>query len=156
MLVIAAIVLMVAADQAVKLWAIQILKPVGTIPIWEGVFHLTYIENRGAAFSILQNQQWLFIISTAVILVIIGYLLYKKMIRTRMLRWALYMLMGGAIGNWIDRIFRSYVVDLFDFRLIHFPVFNIADIFVTIGGILFVYILMRHETKEDGEDSKNA
>lgn len=138
--------LMVVADQLVKYWALTELSAVGTIPILEGVFHLTYVENRGAAFGILQDQRWLFLLMTPIVLAVLFYLLRKGYIRTCLGRWSLYLIGAGAVGNLIDRAWRGFVVDLFDFRLIHFPVFNIADIYVVIGVLLFFYYyLIQHD-----------
>ena len=83
MIVILAIVLMVLVDQAVKYWALTDLSAQGTIPLLDGVFHLTYVESRGAAFGILQDQRWLFLLMTPVILAVLAYLLHKNYIRTR-------------------------------------------------------------------------
>ena len=149
MLPILAIVLMVAIDQLVKYWAATALKAVGTIPVIQNAFHLTYLENRGAAFSILQDKIWFFVVLTGVVLGAMAYALHKGTIKTALGQWSLYIIAGGAVGNLIDRVLRGYVVDLFDFRLIHFPVFNVADIFVCIGGALFVYyFLFQHDKAE--------
>lgn len=149
MIPILAIVLMVAADQLVKYWAVTTLQAVGTIPVIENAFHLTYLENRGAAFSILQDKIWFFVVLTAVVLGAMAYALHKGMVKTTLGQWSLYIIAGGAIGNLIDRVLRGFVVDLFDFRLIHFPVFNVADIFVCVGGALFVYYFLFQHDKAD-------
>lgn len=149
MLAILAILLMIGLDQLVKYWAVAVLKAAGTIPLIENVFHLTYVENRGAAFSLLQDKIWLFVVLTVVILACIAVAIHKGLVRTALGRWSLYIIAGGAVGNLIDRIARGFVVDLFDFRLIHFPVFNVADIFVCVGGALFVYyFLFQHDKAE--------
>lgn len=149
MLIAGSIILMILLDQAVKYWAAGTLAQVGTIPLLDGVFHLTYIENRGAAFSILQNQRWFFLVITPIILAVVLYALKKGLIRTRLGRCAMYLITAGALGNLIDRIFRGFVVDLFDFRLIHFPVFNVADIYVVCGvALFFFYILFQHDKAE--------
>ena len=146
MIVILAIVLMVLVDQAVKYWALTELSVQGSIPLVDGVFHLTYVENRGAAFGILQDQRWLFLLMTPVILAVLAYLLHKQYIRTRIGRLSLYLIAAGAVGNLIDRAWHGFVVDLFDFRLIHFPVFNVADIYVVVGVLLFFYYyLIQHD-----------
>ncbi len=153
----------VLLDQVVKYWAVQTLTA-GAIAIIPGVFELTYVENRGAAFSLLQNQVWLFVIITCVVLCAIFFCLYKRMMRTRLGVCALLLVASGAVGNLIDRVVRGYVVDLFYFRLIDFPVFNVADVFVVCGGILFVYyVLVQHDRamarekaepdKPDGEEA---
>lgn len=140
---------LVALDQLVKYWAFTTLSVIGTIPILDSVFHLTYVENHGAAFSILQNQRWLFLIITPIIMAVIAFVLYKKVIYSKTGRIGLYLILAGALGNLIDRIGHGFVVDLFDFRLIHFPVFNVADIYVVCGvALFFYYYLIQHEKLE--------
>lgn len=148
MVAIIAIVLMVALDQVIKYWAVTVLQvaPNHSIPVVQDVFHLTYVENRGAAFSILQDKIWFFIVLTVLILVFMLYVMKRNMIRTALGRWSLYIIVGGAVGNLIDRVLRHYVVDMFDFRLIQFPVFNVADIFVCVGGAMLAYYwLVQHD-----------
>ncbi len=140
------IVLMIVLDQLVKYWAFTRLSVIGTIPLIDSVFHLTYVENHGAAFSILQNQRWLFLILTPIIMAGILYVLHKKMVYAKTGRIGLYLILAGAVGNLIDRIWHGFVVDLFDFRLIHFPVFNVADIYVVCGvALFFYYYLIQHD-----------
>lgn len=140
------IVLMIALDQAVKYWAFTKLSILGTIPLIDTVFHLTYVENHGAAFSILQNQRWLFLILTPIIMSGIIFVLYKKMVYAKTGKIGLYLILAGAMGNLIDRVWHGFVVDLFDFRLIHFPVFNVADIYVVCGvALFFYYYLIQHD-----------
>lgn len=151
MFVAAFILLLIGLDQLVKYWALTVLAQVPTMPLISGVFHLTYVENRGAAFSILQNQRWFFLLITPVILAGIFYVLKKGMIQTGLGRFSMYLITAGAIGNLIDRALRGFVVDLFDFCLIDFPVFNVADIYLVCGVALFAYyILFQH--KEAGQD----
>ena len=139
----------IVLDQVVKYWAAHTLTA-GAIVLIPGVFELTYVENRGAAFSILQNHVSLFVVITCVILCVIIYALAKRMVLTRVGRCALFLIASGAVGNLIDRICRGFVIDMFYFRLIDFPVFNVADIFVVCGGVLFVYyVLMQHDKAAD-------
>ncbi|MBS7225223.1 MAG: signal peptidase II [Clostridiaceae bacterium] len=132
----------VCLDQLVKFWTIQNLMGGDPIVLIPGVFQLTYVENRGAAFSFLENQIWFFVLTTVCVLAAIAYALYKKVILTKLGKWSLIFVAGGAIGNLIDRILHGYVVDMFYFELIDFPVFNVADIFIVIGGILFAYYIV--------------
>ncbi len=144
--VILAIAAMIGMDQLVKLWAIQVLQPAGSIPVIDGVFSLTYLENRGAAFSLLENRVWLLALVGIAIVAAIAWMIRKEIITGKLAKWSLYCILGGAIGNLLDRIFRGYVVDLFDFQLIHFPVFNVADIFVCVGvGVFCLYTLLFSE-----------
>lgn len=142
---------LIEIDQLVKAWAIAELKDLHTIPILQDVFHFTYIENRGAAFSLFAkfDSQWIFVALAAIITIAIFISLYKQIFQTKMGQWSVILIAAGAIGNAIDRVIYGFVVDLFDFRLINFPVFNIADIFICIGGVLFViYVMFQHKDAE--------
>lgn len=154
-LYIAAILVMIAVDQAVKHWAFTVLQPQHTIPLIENVFHLTYIENRGAAFSMFAkfDSRWIFVALAAVITLAICYALSKKLMQTALGSWSLILIAAGAVGNAVDRVARGFVVDMFDFRLIHFPVFNVADIFICVGGVLFViYFMFQHKDKPNDKN----
>ena len=142
----------VLADQVLK-WVVTNTLEIGqTVPLIDGVFHFTYIRNHGAAFSILQNQQLFLILVTAAITVILLIFLYRTRNNNNLLmKISIPLIIGGGIGNLIDRIRLGYVVDYLDFRLIHFPVFNFADCCVTIGaGLLIIGIL----TWDDGRSLK--
>ena len=143
---IISIVLLVGLDQFVKYLTVTHLinEPIVLI---ENVFELTYVENKGAAWSILENQIWFFIIMTIIILALIAYAFYKKMIYTKLGQISLVLISAGAIGNFIDRLAHGYVIDMFSFKLINFPVFNVADICIVCGGILFVYYMMFQHDK---------
>ena len=147
-LYIAAILVMIVVDQMVKHWAFTVLQPQHTIPLIENVFHLTYIENRGAAFSMFAkfDSRWIFVALAAVITLAICYALSKKLMQTALGSWSLVLIAAGAVGN-------AVVVDMFDFRLIHFPVFNVADIFICVGGVLFViYFMFQHKDKPNDKN----
>ena len=131
------------------------LQPQHTIPLIENVFHLTYIENRGAAFSMFAkfDSRWIFVALAAVITLAICYALSKKLMQTALGSWSLVLIAAGAVGNAVDRVARGFVVDMFDFRLIHFPVFNVADIFICVGGVLFViYFMFQHKDKPNDKN----
>lgn len=135
-------VVLVLADQLTKLWATVSLAGGPGIAVIPGVFEFQYVENRGAAFGILQNRQWLFIVGTVVMMVIIAMIYHKIPMekRYRGLRISCILILSGAVGNFIDRVRQQYVVDFLYCKLIHFPVFNVADCFVVIGTILLVLI----------------
>ena len=150
----------IVADQIVKYWAATDLQARDTIPLWEGVFHLTYCENTGAAFSMFSGQRWLLLAVTLVLLVGLLYALHKNWMQNAFGRTSLRLIISGAIGNMIDRILLGYVVDLFDFRLINFPIFNVADILLCVGvGMMMLYILFmepkiekaKKEAAQDGD-----
>ncbi len=147
--------ILIAVDQLTKLWAVNALTKVNTMPIIEGVFHLTYVENRGIAFGMLQGRIWIFVLIT--ILAVIGIIYYYFRHTTyfdRFLRFTLMLIMAGAIGNLIDRLLRGFVVDMFDLRIINFYVFNVADICVCVGAALMLYYIIFMEGKH-GIQRKN-
>jgi signal peptidase II len=103
------------------------------------------VENRGAAFGILQNQIWFFVIITFVMIIVLGYMFFKYKNITNLSRLSLVFIAGGAIGNFIDRIIRGFVVDFIDVRFgnfYDFPVFNIADSFVVCGTALLIILML--------------
>ncbi len=137
-----------AIDIASKLLAVEWLKPISSVPLWENVFHLTYVENRGAAFGIFQGSTVFLIVFTIVVLALIAYAIKKYGKESKLLSLSLVFVAGGAVGNLIDRILRGFVVDFFDFCLINFPVFNVADIFVCIGAAMLVVFVIFFDGKE--------
>ena len=112
--------------------------------IINGVLELNYLENKGAAFGMLQNQKAFFIFVAVVTLSVIGYVLFKVPDRKkyRILHLLLSLIAAGAIGNMIDRIRFDYVVDFIYFVLINFPIFNVADIYVTVSTVALVFLLL--------------
>lgn len=105
----------------------------------ENVFHLTLVKNTGAAFGILQDKSWIFIIVTLLLFVFIFYFRHLFPQKTWWHKVALGFLIGGALGNFIDRVFRGYVIDFLDFQF--WPVFNVADAAITVAIILYFYQL---------------
>ncbi len=141
----------IALDQLTKLLAVRYLMPVDTVPLWENVLHLTYVENTGAAFGTMKDARWVFLILSTVAIVGIALYLFFGYARTTLATVAFSMIVSGGIGNMIDRIALGYVIDFIDFRLIHFAVFNGADSFVCVGAGLLVLSLILdilHEKKE--------
>ncbi len=132
----------VGLDQLVKALAYYALRPISTFELWKGVFRLQYCENTGAAFSILAGQTWFFILLTILLCSVIIILLLRGAVHSAVGRVALVCVVSGGVGNLIDRVFRGFVVDMFDFYLIDFAVFNVADIFVCCGCILFIILFL--------------
>lgn len=146
-------ILLIALDQGTKLWAVKSLERIGEIPIIEGVFNLRYVENTGAAFSILQGKTAVLTIIPIIACVVIIYVLVSKKIKSKLGTWGISLILAGAVGNLIDRVFRGAVVDMFDFELINFPVFNVADICVTVGAVLFfIYAIFFYDNKAEKKD----
>lgn len=136
----------IAADQISKVMAVIYLMNKKPIVIWDNLLELHFVKNYGAAFGILQNQRWFFIVVTTLVLIgMSGYMIKNRKTITKVAEVAIGFLIGGAVGNLIDRIRLGYVVDFIKVdlgRLYDFPVFNIADIFIVIGtGLLIVVIL---------------
>ena len=155
-LYVIATLLMIALDQIVKYWAFTSLKLQSSIPLIENVFHLTYVENRGAAFSLFAqlDSRWIFVSLAVGVTIAIFIVLRINYLQTGLGRWSLVLVAAGALGNAIDRVVHGFVVDLFDFRLINFPVFNVADIFICVGGALFViYFMFQHKDNEPNNET---
>ena len=132
--------LTVGLDQLVKYLSVVFLKPIDTFPIIRNVFHLTYCENTGAAFSMLSGARIFFIVITAVFIMLLVWLIYSDRVQNVGAAYTMAIISAGGIGNLIDRILNGYVVDMFDFRLINFAIFNVADIAVTCGAAAFLII----------------
>lgn len=137
-------IFLVALDQWTKYYATNHLKNRVDIPIVHGVLELHYLENRGAAFGILQDQNLFFLLTGIVAFFVCAYLLWKVPVKKKYawLQFFLVLLSSGAIGNMIDRIRLQYVVDFIYITAIRFPVFNVADIYVTISSIGLVFLLL--------------
>ncbi|AUN15430.1 signal peptidase II [Paraclostridium sordellii] len=147
MLYILIIIGLIAIDQISKYLAVKYLVNIGSIPIIKNIFHLTYVENRGAAFGMFQNNQIIFIVVAIAACVFGLYYLYKKDLNI-LGKSAIILIISGALGNLIDRIRLGFVVDYFDFRVIWDYVFNVADVFVVVGTILLcVYIIFFENDK---------
>lgn len=142
-LVMLSIAVLVGIDQVTKYLALQNLKPIRSVTIIENIFSLTFVENRGAAFGILQGHTILLAIVSVVITGLLLYF-YIKMPEGKVykfIKFSLILIISGAVGNFIDRLFRGYVVDFFHATFINFPVFNVADIYVVIGCILMAVLV---------------
>ncbi len=130
----------IAADRVSKVICRQYLRPLGSIPVIKGVFHLTYVENTGAAFGMLQGNTWFLILTSVLVSAVVAYLIWKVKPENRYVKLSLALILGGALGNLVDRVLLGYVVDFLDFRI--WPVFNIADSCVVVGAILLGYFVV--------------
>ena len=156
------IAILVFIDQFTKYLAINNLKDKDPIIIIKDVFQFYYLENRGAAFGILQNKEWFLIIVPILILLAIFYVIYKlpNVRKYVPIYYICLFISAGAIGNLIDRIRYSFVVDFFYFELIDFPVFNVADSYVSVAGVILVILGFFYYKDDDFEflnmkDKKN-
>lgn len=146
--------LLVGLDQYFKHLAFTNLstQPDLTIPVIPNVFHLTYVENRGAAFGMMDGKGLFLVILTGIVLIAaIVYLVLGK-VKSTLLLCAVSLIIGGGIGNLVDRIFRQYVIDYLDFRIIQFAVFNFADCCVVVGTILVMAYIVFFDRKKSVED----
>lgn len=138
--------LIIVLDQISKFGAVKYLKGQEPYVIIKNYFELRYVENYGAAFGILQQKRIIFIIITTLVLAFMLVFLYRYYSRlTLMAKFSISLFIGGAIGNFIDRVRLGYVVDFFRvniFNLYDFPVFNVADIFIVCGTILIIYVVL--------------
>lgn len=141
-------VLIVLIDQLTKFIVISTMELYESIPIIKGWFHITSVRNTGAAFSILENQTWVFIIIAIVISFILIYLIYRVYREYRLLALILALILGGAVGNLIDRLVHGVVVDFIDVQIINFAIFNIADIAITVGtALLVIYVIFNKNNR---------
>ena len=147
----------VAFDQISKLAAVIFLKGKPPFILIDGVFQFLYLENRGAAFGMMQDRQIIFIIG-AVLITMIVILLYGRIPQERKylpLRICAVLLVSGAVGNLIDRIRLNYVIDFLYFNLIDFPIFNVADCYVVTACFMFVLLILFYYKEEDDFHSLN-
>ena len=143
-----------AADQITKFFVVANIPLYADIPFIPGIIQLTYVQNTGAAFSALSGMRWLFIAIFAVLTLLLLWEYFKKPLPlTKLERWCLAAVYGGGLGNVIDRIRLGYVVDMIETQFIEFPIFNVADCFITCGCIfLIVHIIFFN--KEFWKDEK--
>ena len=132
-----------AADQITKFLVVANIPLYADVPFLPGIVQLTYVQNTGAAFSLFRGMQWLFLIIFVVLTVLIVIEYFKKpMPFTRLERWCIAAIYGGGLGNMIDRTRLGYVVDMIETQFMVFPVFNVADCFITCGCILLLVHLV--------------
>ncbi len=158
MIAILAAAVLIFLDQATKLWALESLKPIHSMTLWDGIMDLTFVENRGVAFGMFSGQRWFILLLTGVIAagLIYFYVTLPKKQEYRPVRAALVLILSGAVGNIIDRLFRGYVVDFFEFTFFEWPVFNVADIYVVSGVFLLAFMILFVVKEEDLERKKKG
>ena len=136
-------------DQLLKLLVYNTLRMSGVVPLIPGIFELRYTENTGGAFSIFSGQTFILSIITIAVIVVLIVILIKGAVTNKFALLSMALIIGGGIGNLIDRIFRGSVIDYLYFSLINFPIFNFADITLVCGEIILaVYILFYHDKKK--------
>jgi signal peptidase II len=135
----------IGVDQLTKYLTLQHIPLHESIEVIPGVLSFTHHRNTGAAWSILEGQMWFFYIVTLVVVAVILYYLHTEGKEHALFGWALTLLLGGAVGNFIDRLFHQFVVDMFRTEFIQFPIFNVADIALTFGVIVMIIYLIADE-----------
>lgn len=161
-LLIFIILALIGIDQAVKFWAVTSLQPKGSMDFIHfgdfKIFDLTYLENTGAIFGSMSGKRWFLIGFTGLILIAGIVMLFKFYKRSKFLSASIVLFIAGGIGNIIDRIRLGYVVDMFEFKIFKFAIFNVADIYVTFAvAMLIIYILFidsKHEKKIEAVTEK--
>lgn len=147
---------LIAADQALKYWVVQHLSLGQSAPLLPGIVQLTRYENDGAAWSSFSGKTAILLIVTTVLLAAVTVLLVKRIVRHPLGVAAGLLILGGGLGNYVDRVFRhGLVVDMFDLQFMSYPVFNLADCFVVVGTILgAIYYLWIYDKTD--KRTKNA
>ena len=146
--------LVIVVDQATKYWIQSRMAYGESSPVIREIFHITYILNPGAAFGILENKTWFFIAVALALLAGVAYLYPRMPANQPMVKLGAGLLVGGAIGNLIDRVRIGYVVDFFDFRI--WPIFNVADICIVCGVACLAYVLLfMPEPPDSGAEGTN-
>lgn len=139
------VLLLIGLDQLVKNYVVQQI-PLGEVRSWvPNLVSLTYLQNRGAAFSMLQDQQWLFAVITLVVMVGAIWYLHKHMGDSLWLVFGLTLIIAGGLGNFIDRMSQGFVVDMFHLDFINFAIFNVADSYLTVGVIVLLIAMLKEE-----------
>ncbi len=147
-------IILLCIDQISKLLVVNLLTKTDSITIIKNFFYLTYINNDGAAFSILVGKRiFLILIAVLVIVMLIRYI-KKNNIQNKLELVSISLIIGGSLGNLMDRVIRGYVIDFLDFKIFNynFPIFNLADTFIVIGVFL---LLLKEIRKENNLDSRN-
>ena len=140
-------------DQITKLWAVNALKGQEAISLIPGVFEFSYLENKGAAFGIFQDKQWLFL-GAGIIIMVVLVIFFTRVPKKREnlpLLITMVVVASGAVGNMIDRTCYGYVIDFLYFSLIDFPAFNVADIYVSVGTAVLAVLILFYYKDEDLE-----
>lgn len=136
------LLVLIIGDQALKFFVFYNIPSMGDHPLIPGLISLTNIRNTGAAWSMLEGKMVFFYVITAIAVVVLLYLFFKSEKNQYLYRFSLVFLFAGTIGNAIDRFTRHYVIDMFNLEFINFPIFNLADTYITIGVIILIIYLL--------------
>ena len=160
MIYAAALLLLLAADQLVKLWVVRHLELFETMALLPGFVELKYVQNTGGGWSLLSEHTWLLSLLTALIMAVVLALVLRRVVRHPLGLWSCTLVLAGGLGNLIDRLRLGYVVDMFNFQFMHYPVFNIADICVVCGMVLaavyYIFFYEKYDAKKRGDSHGDA
>lgn len=147
-------IILLCIDQISKLLVVNLLTKTDSITIIKNFFYLTYINNDGAAFSILVGKRIFLILVAIIVIIMLIHYIKKNNIQNKLELVSISLIIGGSLGNLMDRVVRGYVIDFLDFKIFNynFPIFNLADTFIVIGVIL---LLLKELRKENNLDSRN-
>mgnify|MGYP004566356815 CR=1 FL=1 len=145
---------LVGADQLIKLWAVRALAPVGAMPLIPHLVELRFVLNQGMAFSLLSGKQLFLIVATSAALLLVAYELFFRSRGKLLQRIAFILVLGGGIGNLIDRVLNGEVVDYINLLFMNFAVFNFADICVCVGVALWVLVIFLEELHSEDCSSR--
>ena len=143
----------VIIDQVIKYFVLGNLQSGDNVPFIGNLLTLTYVENRGAVFGIMQNMSWLFAIITVIMIAVFFYVIIKKKITNKLFLTSVILIIGGGVGNLIDRVFRGFVIDYLQLSFFP-PVCNFADYCITIGAVLMIIFVMFLGDKKDEDTPK--
>ena len=153
-------VIAITADQWLKYWTVSTLAVGESVPIIPHVMQLTRLHNYGAAFSSLTGKTIFLLVLSSALMVAVVVLLFKKIVRHPLGVFACILVLGGGVGNMIDRLRLGYVVDMFDLLLFEYPIFNLADCFVVVGAILgsiyYLWLYEKYDAKKKKEPADGA
>lgn len=141
-------------DQAIKYWAVEVLQPVGSIPVIPHVVELRFTYNQGMAFSMLSGKQLLLVLVTGVLLIGVAYWLFFRCRDNLLMRASMILVLGGGLGNFIDRVLNGQVVDYINLLFMRFAIFNFADICLCVGCGLWALSIFLEETHTNPEKTQ--
>ncbi len=141
----------VILDQVSKYLVVENIELHGTIPFIPNFMSFYHTRNTGAAFSMFSNNRWVFMVMSVFAMVVMTWLLVKEYNRHKLMTVSLAMVLGGGIGNMIDRVRLGYVVDFFKTEFIDFAIFNVADCFVSVGAVLLAVYVMFYDSKVEAK-----
>ena len=145
---------LVGADQLIKLWAVRALAPVGAMPLIPHLVELRFVLNQGMAFSLLSGKQLFLIVATSAALLLVAYELFFRSRGKLLQQTAFILVLGGGIGNLIDRVLNGEVVDYINLLFMNFAVFNFADICVCVGVAMWVLVIFLEELQGEERISR--